>query len=269
MNNLLKKIKTKIIEKSKDHLIIFVHGIAGTFQDWKILLNKTAENNHRDVRFGDEKKIICQGFNSVINYSYYTKNFIYEAMLGNLTLYAKRFQKLVHHAVKITNKSKIIIIAHSMGGLVARKYMTLSPNNWESVYKIVTLGTPNLGVPFSFSFGQTKDLGMQSKFIINLNSSWDKFYKDSAKKWGVVGGIDKESALNIFLDVKDKTDSGGPGYIRISSAIPYDEWKDAESNFEMEDCNTAHFGFRLAVNANHQKLLYCFQSLKGVLWALE
>lgn len=48
-----------------------------------------------------------------------------------------------------TNSSQIDLVAHSMGGLIAKSYIQKSPENASSVRKLITLGTPYLGSPNS------------------------------------------------------------------------------------------------------------------------
>lgn len=43
--------------------------------------------------------------------------------------------------------NKVIIVAHSMGGLVASKYIEKSTKNKKKVEKLITIGTPYLGTP--------------------------------------------------------------------------------------------------------------------------
>lgn len=46
------------------------------------------------------------------------------------------------------NSDKVDIVAHSMGGLVARKYIL---NHRDQVDKLITVGTPNLGAPKAYN----------------------------------------------------------------------------------------------------------------------
>lgn len=43
--------------------------------------------------------------------------------------------------------SDVVLVAHSMGGLVAAKYIQMSSGNREKVEKVITMGTPFLGAP--------------------------------------------------------------------------------------------------------------------------
>jgi triacylglycerol esterase/lipase EstA (alpha/beta hydrolase family) len=269
---LLESIKKKISKNRKKYSILFIHGIAASFGDWDSLIKRISGSCYK-IRYNDENEII-HNFdgnleNSIWNISFYSKKLIKESFFGDLTTYAERLNKIIDIIKKLTGIKKVIIIAHSMGGLISKKYMTLSKTCWKSVQKILTVGTPHAGVKFSLKkiSGQLKDLRAGSSFLQCLNEHWEKMYR--SKKWGVIGAINNKSILNRILEDKYKTDSAGPGYIMISSAIPFGEWKEAIENIDGESYNTDHFGFRSAVYGSHRQLLNCDCLLKGLLWALE
>lgn len=64
---------------------------------------------------------------------------------------------------------KIHIVAHSMGGLVARRYILNNPNN-HSVERMVTLGTPWLGAPKSIGIMETGDYAWTLNQVISKNT---------------------------------------------------------------------------------------------------
>lgn len=64
----------------------------------------------------------------------------------------QRHSQLLYEYIKCVGKihpgKKVIIVAHSMGGLVARKYiLEYSASNEHNVSKLITIGTPWLGAP--------------------------------------------------------------------------------------------------------------------------
>jgi pimeloyl-ACP methyl ester carboxylesterase len=65
---------------------------------------------------------------------------------ANRISYAKRLSQVVDRIVEKTGSSKVIIIAHSMGGLVARAYIRWG-GGADKVYKLLTVATPNRGIP--------------------------------------------------------------------------------------------------------------------------
>ena len=72
-----------------------------------------------------------------------------------------------------TNHEKVDIVAHSMGGLVAKKY--ISDNGEDKIDQLIFLGTPQLGVPKAFKVLMFGD-HMGYKFLfMNLNNLRAKF----------------------------------------------------------------------------------------------
>lgn len=93
----------------------------------------------------------------------------------SLTDYADELNNLINIITKATNKTKIDIVAHSMGGIVLREYLTKYTD--EKIDKIILIGTPNHGVPprlvylCKFFGGQIEcdEMHQKSTFIEQLN----------------------------------------------------------------------------------------------------
>ncbi|MFH1652463.1 MAG: alpha/beta fold hydrolase [Pseudomonadota bacterium] len=91
--------------------------------------------------------------------------------------YADQLRRAVDKILAATGAEKVNIVAHSMGGLVARSYIKWLGGN-DKVYRILTVGTPNHGV---------SDLGehiMQFGLIVgifggmNPDPDWQKIGED-------------------------------------------------------------------------------------------
>ncbi|BDU49952.1 esterase/lipase family protein [Haliovirga abyssi] len=259
-----------------DYPIVFIHGIGGGFKNWDIAATLVSNENYYEMRYLDGKGLFHNYFPEnqnkskkpwVWNVSYYTMNPLKESIEGDLTTYAKRLEEIIEKIKLITGKEKVVLIAHSMGGLVARKYMTLNDKNWDSVYKILTVGTPNIGVSTSVPIvGQLRDLGMNNSFQKDMNKVW--YSKDYKKKWGVVGGVETKLWIN-YKNNKFATDLAGIGYVEIRSSIPNGEWKEAVRELNRAKYNTKNYGFRIAVSDNHMGLLYNKGTLEGIVWAIK
>jgi pimeloyl-ACP methyl ester carboxylesterase len=63
---------------------------------------------------------------------------------GDIIEYAKLFAKKIEEILAQTKKSKVNIIAHSMGGLISRYYIE-KLGGVDKVNKLIMLGTPNHG----------------------------------------------------------------------------------------------------------------------------
>ena len=62
----------------------------------------------------------------------------------NVDTYAVRLKEILDTVTYRTSRPKVIIVAHSMGGLVARRYLRIFGT--EKVDKLIMIGTPNHGV---------------------------------------------------------------------------------------------------------------------------
>lgn len=95
-----------------------------------------------------------------------------EPVLGAIDAYAS----VVHDAVELlhtdTDAKKIIIVAHSMGGLAARAYVR--DHGSARIAKVITLGTPHHGTALA-NFGVGKN-GQQMRWIPDgkqgISSAW-------------------------------------------------------------------------------------------------
>lgn len=265
-------------ENIVDYPIVFIHGIIGHVGHWEKVMKTMVGSNFHEMRYYENDTIYHNYFldepdHWLWSVSYYTMNPIEESFLGDMTLYARRLQRMIHLIKKMTGQKKVVLIAHSMGGLVARKYMTLDQECWNSVHKILTVGTPNEGVGTSIPVvGQLEDLRRGSDFLEQLDQDWSKFDQADVK-WGVIGAIDQLSVFNLNplgTSSPKSTDSAGPGFIQLSSAIPFGEWEVAFNEyFEEVVYNTEHFGFRLAVHGTHMGLLYHEGTFEGIHWAIR
>lgn len=262
-------------EDSVPYPIVFIHGIVAGFDHWQETAETISGGKTYRMRYGDDGLVYhtycCDGVPRVWNVSYYTCRAIGELISGNLTEYANRLQLMLKAILKMTGQPKVVLVAHSMGGLVARKCMTLDSETWDSVHRLLTVGTPHegVGIPLSI-FGQVADMKSGSEFLQTLEADWNKMATGEASKWGVVGAIDRGSLLYRPDSGGNATDSAGPGFVEISSAIPYGEWKDAIGEHLGQPAhNTQHFGFRLAVDTTHMGLLSHPGTMKGIHWAIS
>ena len=97
----------------------------------------------------------------------------------SIDVYSQRLSQIVDMVIHHTNKDKVVIVAHSMGGLVARNYIKNGGSN--KVSKLITIGTPNHGI-YGWLVGglcgvanlaanpECQDMQHDSLFIKNLNT---------------------------------------------------------------------------------------------------
>jgi len=91
--------------------------------------------------------------------------------------YAIRLKELIDLVLEKSGKDKLVIVAHSMGGLVAREYLTLFGE--DDISKLIMVGTPNHGVKGSVkeycgligSDKECRDMAEDSIFLKRLNEA--------------------------------------------------------------------------------------------------
>jgi len=100
-----------------------------------------------------------------------------QAQSESIDTYALRLKELIDTIKFKTGKNKIKIIAYSMGGLVARKYIQVFGSN--SVDKLILIGSPNHGIvgdvaeycPLTGDNLECRDMNSNSLFINKLNNA--------------------------------------------------------------------------------------------------
>lgn len=98
---------------------------------------------------------------------------------GSIDEHALKVKKMVHQIQQITGRREIILIGHSMGGIVASKFALDFVDQGTEVKAIVTIGSPLKGAPLAnyIGFGKSvKEMRSGSNFIKNLES---KIYDNS------------------------------------------------------------------------------------------
>ena len=142
----------------------------------------------------------------------------------NLETYAIRLREIIDSVLYKTNNSKTIIFAHSMGGLVTRRYMQIFGT--ENVDRVMLLGVPNHGVTGIIAdlcpvFGENlecRDLRKESLFLNKLNA-------------GIIPTIPVYNIVAIGCEMRE---GDGDGVVLRESA-----WLDFAENFIIEgDCNS-------------------------------
>jgi len=128
----------------------------------------------------------------------------------NIETYSIRLREFIKLVKFRTGKNRVILVAHSMGGLVARSYVDLFGG--QDVYKMILLATPNRGIDAHIAslcpvFGEEKecnDMKEGSVFLNKLNTQKEDvdIYVVTATgcemKYGVGDGIVLEE--NVPLD---------------------------------------------------------------------
>ncbi len=96
----------------------------------------------------------------------------------NIYYLSEILQKKVESVLKQTGASKVILIGHSMGGLIGRYYIQRLGGD-EKVAALFTISTPHRGTKVSvFGSGYSaKEMVPESNFLKDLNRDMGKYFK--------------------------------------------------------------------------------------------
>ncbi len=156
----------------------------------------------------------------------------------NIDAYALRLKELINMVKLKTGKPKVNIIAFSMGGLVARRYVQIFDGN--DVNKLILLGSPNKGItgtvatlcPITGEELECVDMDESSLFINKLNN--DAFPKiDMYNIFGTGCEMDGGFGDGIVLDYKARLENANNYAVDgtcegVSKILHLDLLKDAE-----------------------------------------
>ncbi len=226
-----------INEKNNKNLIIFVHGFTGSKDTWK---NKNGEY------FPDmllENEDILNNFD-VAYFNYYSKFLeIFNSRISNLvlkTIFLNKGDKnrknidiysladFMKSTIRFNCESydNIIIIAHSMGGLIAKSYIINEIQDFgeTKVGLFISLAVPHMGSDLANLAKlinnkniQIKNLEPLNDIIIELNRNWVKI--DHPKTIYFVGQYDDvvEKTSAIAIDkIKEEIISCDDDHLSIS-----------------------------------------------------
>ena len=146
---------TKIISKEKEFPIVFIPGYT----------------MNRGYFFLYAKGLQKRGYNVFV--------FSPKKIFDSISDIAMQLEYKVDEVLKETGKDKVILVGHSMGGLLAR-YYTQRLSGKPHVVKIITIGTPHFGTKLSpFGYGKNaRDMEVNSKFLSDLNKDVDELQKN-------------------------------------------------------------------------------------------
>lgn len=130
----------------------------------------------------------------------------------SIDMIARNFDNWVRNTV---SSKRIAIVAHSMGGLVARRFVSLQFERTDRIDNLVRLfvfiASPHNGavlgnigrhVP-TFRKVQLNDLSTDSSFLFSLNADWNKWtssdYSNDSTIRCIVGANDKVVSINSAI----------------------------------------------------------------------
>ncbi|MBD3253244.1 alpha/beta hydrolase, partial [Candidatus Pacearchaeota archaeon] len=141
----------------------------------------------------------------------------------NIETYAIRLKGIIETVKHKTNRNKVVLISHSMGGLVIRRYLQIFGEN--SVDKVIMISTPNNGLDSETTrycnlFGESEECDdmRENSLLINKLKNQKNL------------GIEIHNIVGIGCETNGET---GDGVVKNNSA--YLEF--AENYFIKGDCS--------------------------------
>lgn len=210
--------------------IVFIHGLNSSSETWNTTTNYldsqynfifggrfdfclNADNNNAttntnfyplpnaDIR-AFETSVIPNGDYYYINFNVNPDGTIGSDALSNqaaITKQGKALQKAIERILTLTEKNKVILVGHSMGGLAAREYIQNSYNyqadGQHHVAKLLTIGTPHGGSNASDSgLGWFAGIDTHSEAIRDLKTTY--YYSGDQGRF-LFGGVEINDNLNM------------------------------------------------------------------------
>ncbi|EPH11251.1 hypothetical protein HMPREF9713_01736 [Myroides odoratimimus CCUG 12700] len=185
-----RKLPEYLSNPNSDTVIVFIHGLGGGYTTWKKFANILHEEWKENDAFSLKYDHYYNNTVEIPVYSFFTKSFFGD----NIETLSRHLDSVIRSLCKYYEN--IILICHSMGGLIARKYIIDLLNKERDLGKIkalITYATPHLGSSLAnvcktifwapayiFKFAslrlisQIKDLSKNSKIITSINADWTK-----------------------------------------------------------------------------------------------
>ncbi|MFH1802934.1 MAG: alpha/beta hydrolase [archaeon] len=134
---------------------------------------------------------------------------ILQTKKDNIDTYSIRLNSIVESVKKKTGKDKVVLVTHSMGGLVARRYIQIFGE--DDVYKLIMVASPNQGIServYSFckAFGESQECDDMVKGSLLLS-------KLSNQEFGEI------EVYNIVGVGCDTGGSDGDGVVKKENAV--------------------------------------------------
>lgn len=190
-----------ISDSSLNYPIIFVHGHSfnekisaelsmDSFEEMAKELEKEGKyidaGYFYEMQYDETSKNYLGGINNsvVVEATYYINtnvteegSFILDSKWESIETYSSRLNEIVKNVKYLTGKDKVIIVAHSMGCLVTRKY--IQSYGEDSVDKIILIGGPNHGIdgfilnscPVFGADIECNEMNKENSFMIKLNEA--------------------------------------------------------------------------------------------------
>jgi hypothetical protein len=165
-----------------------------------------------------------------------------QAKADSLDTYALRMNDIVENVKMMTNRKKVNIVSHSMGGLVSRRYIQIFGD--ESVDNLVMIGTPNYGID---------GYVLSSCPVFGANIHCDMMDKNSLFMNKLNFGKIPDTNVTMIVGLGCNTD-GSPGDGIVKNESAYLPW--ANNYFVEGNCSGVDFFHRSMLDVEKYPEIY-------------
>lgn len=221
-------------ESDPNTAVLFIHGLGGSYKTW----GKFA--NHLKLKWVNKTSYSIKYDEYYPNEMWYDKIPIISYLIKIVT--GPNIEELSEHLKTVVDEvcydyEHVIIIAHSMGGLVSRKYIIETIKRKKKLGKVkalITYATPHLGsrhanifkVSLYFIFRyitfqkseQIIDLSKKSDFLNKLNKEWSELRVEDKIKFTRVVGLNDwivNSRSSSYIDDENVKKVANKGHFSI------------------------------------------------------
>jgi uncharacterized alpha/beta hydrolase family protein len=187
-------------DSSLNYPVVFVHGhsfnekisVESSMDSFGEMAGKLEKDGYIDAGYfyGSQYDETAKGYLGKVNSSitieatYYMDtqiteegSFILDSKWESIETYSSRLNEIISNVKYLTGKDKVIIVAHSMGCLVTRKYIQMYGE--DSLDKIVLVGGPNHGIdgfilkscPIFGADIECNEMNTNNSFMVKLNEA--------------------------------------------------------------------------------------------------
>lgn len=170
------------------------------------------ENNGRFVQTNQQLVFVGSYYFDI--YENDQKRIILQTKSDDINTYALRLNDLIEFVKKETGREKVVLVSHSMGGLVSRRYLQIYGDN--SVSELIMLGTPNNGIDGTI---------LKTCSVFGANSNCKDMDENSLLMNKLTYGIKPKIPVATIIGQGCKTDGEeSDGIVKVRSA--YLNWTD-------------------------------------------
>lgn len=176
--------------ENKKNLVVFIHGLFGSDATW--------ENNSKeyltDILY---KRREIKGNFDLGNFNYKSVLKKKYCLLKKYLLSIEEISQSLKSEIEFCDKDydNIILIGHSMGGLIAKQYLLNNLDN-NKVKLYISIATPHLGSDLAnfvkvYNHPQINELERNGDYLVNLNREWINQTKNLPESYYLYGLNDK------------------------------------------------------------------------------